>query len=344
MSTPQSICESQRQKIHQHITKIERIFSFLSTIVFYQYCTMNRPRIVLLALIAIALIAIFSVHCDAESQKYEASAKCIALNEKCTRSLSKKSIHCAPYTFVKKQSKKCLKNACKFCSWGSNWKIKNICHRWAIRHWCFGGEKPTGSNHDEEERPSISTPSKPSTSTINHGSKVVICMSKVQPKSSWTRKGTGLTWRSNTKSQIDPEGSGEMCFNFKVPKTGIYYLTAVTSAPHATDNNDLWVKLNSGLRLFNKNMGFRTSGSGYFKGYQNLGGNMKADILSSIDRDPHQFLTYTLSKGSKQTLCMSGRSSKFTVYKFVLVQCSGDSCDRYSKYIKDSMNGMTKSC
>lgn len=292
--------------------------------------------------IFISLTFLYRVH----GQKYEYAAKCIAANEKCPSSLSKKSIHCSPYTYVKKQSKKCLKNACKFCSWGSNWKITNICQRWAIRHWCYGGKKPTGPgpHKNQNQRPSRATPMKPASTSVNEGSKVVICMSKVRPQSSWTRKGTGLTWRASAGDQIDPEGSGEMCFNFKVPVTGIYYVTAVTSAPNRSDNNDLWIKLGSGLRLFEaKSMRFRTRGSGYFKGYQNIGGNMKADILSSVDNNPHQFLSYKLSKGSQQTICMSGRSSRFTVYKFVLVQCSGDSCSRNSKHIKDSMEGMTTS-
>lgn len=174
--------------------------------------------------------------------------------------------------------------------------------------------------------------------------KVVMCLSKVQPQSSWTRKGTGLIWKANVDNEIDPPGLGEICINFKVPKTGTYYVTAITSAPRKSDNNDLWIKLDAGLRLLHaKSLKLHSSGHDYFKGYQNLGENIKADILSSVDRNPHIFVSKEMKGGATEKLCISGRSSRFTVYKIVLVRCSGEECDRYSKHIKEAMKGITES-
>lgn len=308
-------------------------------------------RCIVVALICTSWLAVGTL---ASGDKYEAAASCIALNYKCTNLLASKSLYCKPETYVKKQDKTCLKNACSFCSSGGLEKLRSVCNSWAIRKWCFDGKgknagkvkpmSPSPANDVAPVAEKNATRASPNTLSTGTGSKIVICLANKKPKSPWVKKGSGLVWRPTGADERDPEGSGEMCFNFKPPKTGKYYLTAVTSAPHRVDNNDMWMKLESGLWLFGKNMQKRNGGSGYLKAYQNMGGNEKADIISNVDHNPHQFLTNNLPAGSEQTLCMSGRSSKFTVYKFILVQCVGPNCDRKSDFIKDSMKGMKSSC
>jgi len=306
-------------------------------------------------LISLFCVSWLSVCAQANSDKYRAAARCIALNAKCTKFLADRSMYCEPKTYVKKQNETCLKNACSFCASGGLTKLRSVCNSWAIRHWCFGDKKkdtkgrpspmPSSAGNTvspaSAQKPSSLEPKMQSTGT---GSKVIICLANKKPKSPWVRKGSGLIWRPTEANKRDPEGSGEMCFNFKPPKTGNYYLSAVTSAPHRVDNNDMWIKLSSGLWLVGKNMQKKDGGSGYLKAYQNVGSNAKAYIISNVDHDPHQFLTNSLQAGSVQTLCMSGRSSRFTVYKFILVHCAGAKCDRKSDFIKDAMKGMTSTC
>lgn len=338
------------------------IFSFFEdTPVHTRLSSGNSPILnmkigILFSLVCAVWLTVLVVGAKTGRNKYEAAARCIALNSKCKKSLADRSIYCKPFTYVKKQNKKCLKNACSFCSPDKKPKRRSGCNSWAIRHWCFGRKKRNGDllKAKPVTAPGSTTvasaPSRkpkrirPKGFSTGSGSKVIICLANKQPKSPWSKKGSGFIWRATAADQRDPEGTGEMCFNFKPPKTGTYYLTAVTSAPHRTDNNDMWIKLDSGLGVFSRDMKKRESSSGYYKAYQNLGGNQKVDIISNVDYNPHQFITNTLQGGSTQTLCMSGRSSRFTVYKFVLVHCSGQDCDRYSTFIKDSMKGMTSSC
>lgn len=294
-------------------------------------------------------------------QKYISSAKCIAAVNKCSNALSKESIHCKSHTYIAKQNEKCIKHACQFCAWGNNWKLTDICQRWGIRHACYGGTNPTGpgfykpsnANTKATKAPTIhprnatvpkgSDPTKAG-ATVSKNYKVVVCLSKAQPLDSWTKNGAGLVWKANVDNQIDPPGSGEICFDFRVPKTGSYYVTAITSAPRKTDNNDLWIKLDAGLKLLHaKTLSLHSAGRDYFKGYQNLGENLKADILSSVDRNPHIFVAQEMKEKAVQTICISGRSSQFTIYKIVLVHCSKEECNRYSKHIRSAMDGIKDS-
>lgn len=149
-----------------------------------------------------------------------------------------------------------------------------------------------------------------------------------------------MIWQANVDNQIDPPGSGEICFNFQALATGSYYVTEITSTPRETDNNDIWIKLDACLKLLHaKTLSLHSAGQNYFKGYQNLGGNVKADLLSSVDRNHHIFVFQEMKERTTQTICISGRSSRFTIYKIVLVRCVKEECSRYSKHIRKAMEG-----
>ncbi|CAN8069620.1 unnamed protein product, partial [Agarophyton chilense] len=162
----------------------------------------------------------------------------------------------------------------------------------------------------------------------------------IPPRGSWTRNGHGLEWKKDRLSGIDRPGSGQMCFSFRVPNNGNYYFTGLTSAPHPTDHNDMWVKLSSGIRLYRgKTQAFRYTTKVYIKAYQNKGKDQVNDILSSVDHDPHYFISENMLSNETQQVCVSGRSSKFTFYKLVFVRCwlGNGSCNRWDTWLRRSM-------
>lgn len=168
-------------------------------------------------------------------------------------------------------------------------------------------------------------------------------MARVEPFSKWTKtaSGDGIVWRAGDSSTKVNSPAGEKCFRVRFSSPGAYYVTAHSSAPHWSEHNDMWIRFSRGLRLFNAGTmaekKSRMSMYRYFKAYQNIGRNRKADIISSVNHNPHIMVTSWVETGKFYELCIAGRSSKFTVYDLVMVKCMGMGCKRFGSHIRDAM-------
>lgn len=271
---------------------------------------------------------------------FKAAAECVAKQDLCASHVAKSSVHCKEETFVERQSRRCRNAACKYCTWPSS-KNDIACYSWAIRHWCASFP---GVQNSQVLRPGW-TPRRDLYQCTWHGRdmKLVVDLNFFKAWGEWTKNGDGLEWKRYQSEGIDKPGSGEMCFKFVVPEDGYYYFTGLTSAPHPTDHNDLWVRLPKGIRLYKgRTHRYRTTATKYIKAYQNMGENRINNILSTIDHNPHYFVSEKLLRNETNSLCISGRSSRFTVYKLVLVKCSPDngSCNRWDRDMREKMNSL----
>lgn len=175
-------------------------------------------------------------------------------------------------------------------------------------------------------------------------------MKMVSPFSKWSYISDytgGLTWdRRNSNTGTMRAGTGEMCFDVRVVLAGFYYFTAFTSAPHRREHNDMWVRLSAGFRLLDAHTNVQKkiwrNSTSYFKAYQNFGSNMKARIISTVDRDPHILVSEWMKARQSYKLCISGRSTQFSVYTLVLVKCSRFNCQRTSDYLRSEIHNLDK--
>lgn len=89
----------------------------------------------------------------------------------------------------------------------------------------------------------------------------------------------------------------------------------------------MWVTTNKGIELWRRRV-MRTfvESMSYRKGYQNQGPNGIANFLVNIDHDPHTMVVPDVTKGETFKVCVHGRSSKFEVFRVVLVKCEGYRC------------------
>lgn len=299
-------------------------------------------------------------------QRYGAAALCMSRTKNCREEDATRSVYCKDNTYVARQPLACRRAGCMYCFEDTH-KDETACLSWAVKTWCYERAhewllpKP---RVEPESNPASNTP-EPSPETtenpaalndkrwknpedclwVGKDDKVVLGLKYFKPTKDWkhtAKSGDGLTWRPWKEHGIDKRGSGEMCFNFKAPTAGFYYLTALSSAPHRTEYNDMWIKLDRGLRLYRARTAQRKGSkprTGYEKAYQNHGRNEKSNLLSGVNHKPHRFITEWLTENRVYTMCMSGRSSKFTVYKLVMIRCvtNPGQCMRTSKYIRDMM-------
>lgn len=71
---------------------------------------------------------------------------------------------------------------------------------------------------------------------------------------------------------------------------------------------------------------------------------MMANYLVTIDFNGHQFLTNPVRAGQVYTMCVSGRSTKYSINKMVFVKCAGgESCSRFNPNIKREMQSLPPS-
>lgn len=174
---------------------------------------------------------------------------------------------------------------------------------------------------------------------------VVVSMQGVRPISEWTNNGAGgITWRAgDSRTWIDKKGAGELCFKVIFTSTGAFYLTARTTAPHRTEHNDMFLKFSGGLDLFRAGTHEQwpvRDPMMYFKAYQNYGQDRMADIISSIDYNPHIFVTRPVERHVPYQVCISGRSSMFSVFDLVFIKCTHHYCARDSGYIRSEMESL----
>lgn len=165
-------------------------------------------------------------------------------------------------------------------------------------------------------------------------SAIVIDLGKVAPRDGWTRvtrEGIrGLEFLANDKNTGIVSGGtrGKYCFNVKSSMGGDFLLTARTSSPHNVDHNDLWASSSKGFKLLRdgKFNDKRPLPNEFVKGYQNYGNNKIADILRTIDFQPHWMIVPNVREKEAFQVCISGRSTRFSVYSLALVSCKGLGC------------------
>lgn len=277
-----------------------------------------------------------------------AAAVCFAKGKDCTLETANESDVCKPNKFSKQQTDLCLKKACHFCSLQQNQNI-NECKSWAITNWC---KKAPSKSSVPTSSPKISKslPPYPPCVYSEKDGQVAISMSNMKPQGHWSKtdNGKAVVWRQgNNRTSVDSwksTASSQYCFNVLIQKAGTYYITAHTSAPHWSEHNDMWLRCSAGIDLYDakthKKRNTKMSKSRFFKAYQNFGNNRIADIISSVNFDPHIFVTSPVKSNTIIELCVAGRSSKFRVYDLVMIHCVGENCKRSSNHIRETMRSL----
>lgn len=319
------------------------------------------------------------------SKEEVAAAICLAAGKSCKFKDAKLSGVCKWQTYPKKQPNQCTKKACMFCSRKENENSKWCKKGWAIKNLCplflsiYPSQSPSPTP-SVSSTPSVTPTTSPSASPssksscdqvlqlmsaqsaeqspvdlalpctwVEHNGKVVISLAMVAPFSHWSRNKNALTWRfGNKATRTDRGGSGKMCFHVVFMSTGTFHVTARTASPHWSDHNDMWIQFDGGLDLFQAGTNIKSDKHnplGYIKAYQNGGQYRVMDIISSVDHNPHIFVTQPLKRYHRYKICISGRSSMFTVFDLVFIKCTGGHCMRNSKHIRTEMKTlMTSLC
>ena len=305
------------------------------------------------ALISIVIVSLLS---PSNATPFEAAAICIAWRKRCNFKLSTQSVICKKYIGIKNQPITCVRNGCKYCSWKSS-KDNFACRSNAIRKYCPIAFKTNNLSNPPKLLP-LSTSPKPSSRKPRQcvfrskSDKILIDLSTVKPFSKWSpttiyhkgKKFKGLIWDKRGGNTIYPRGTAQMCFPINITNSGQYYVTAITSAPHPTDHNDMWMRLNAGMNLLRARTGkFRKNTKHYVKAYQNRGKNIISYIVSTVNHKPHQFVSSPMKKNELVTLCISARSTRFSVYGLVLIKCKGLGCMRTSPYMSAAVKDLKPS-
>jgi len=282
-----------------------------------------------------------------------AAARCCQIGIECPAIYAYDSGHCFTNRWMSQQPQLCQEAACNFCKKGNRRTEVELCSSAPILRNCFPSSLNTPPPLPPTPKPRVTPaptrtpPPTPSGQCVWTGTnhKLVIPLSSVPIASPWTRNHNAITWKRDGGSGTDPAGSGSICMRMTVPKDGTYYLTATSSAPHPTEHNDAWFKFSAGLDLYRPVSGsFKTGNSGWYKGYQNDGRNKKANYINTIDFNGHQFITKNLRARDVYSVCISGRSSRYTLYELVFVHCTGrDGCSRFAPNIKAAMSNLTPS-
>ena len=142
---------------------------------------------------------------------------------------------------------------------------------------------------------------------------------------------SGLIYRPRWGNGLTPAAAGgAMCFPVRVAQDGDYFWTFVSYAPHRTEHNDAWVKTDLPLRLW-KTWGDRfldTPANTWLKAYHSNGVDRGMSVeMKTVDHDGHRFAVRDVKAGQTFNVCLSGRSFRFSVFRFALKKCFGKICE-----------------
>ena len=308
-------------------------------------------RISILLIISVAVIGARS-HCPNLRGKgaSKGAARCAYLGTKCG---PREAGHvCYRYTSAYRQSWLCRAHACAFCKCHPTyWPCQT---RLFLRACLFTTGAPKDRDYWGKPKRSRTRPKRKSSGRNGKGCSwrtrnghVVIPAIYAKYSYPWVRRNKCLVWRPKKNSHsIDKPGSGALCYPFKVDKKSPYLFTANTRAPHTTEHNDMWIKMPyRGFRLFkvgsNRYRGWYYKG--WLKAYQNSGGRKFSNELRTIDFNGHQFETAMLYPGAPYTICISGRSSKYTVCNLHLIACARGTCGSNSRRIQKILSNTRSS-
>lgn len=312
---------------------------------------MISPSLTTIACVLMTLLSM-TVGMSMDKNNY-AAARCCSMGLRCTSMDAMKSEVCKTGHWMSAQPKDCQAAACLYCKANSSRRKLRVCLRPPILKNCFNRQGPFPKLPSPSPK-AMKSPMPPSPGRCTAPGVIVIPASKFPTPSLWQRTTdkSGIIWNPSAKSGIDPAGSGAFCLNFVPNMSGLQYFTILSSAPHPTEHNDAWFRFPGGVTLYRPETKskFTAGGSEWLKGYENLGGNKIADYILHKDHDGHQFVMNYKMKGSKATVCVSGRSSKFTIFKLVIITCPPGSdkdislCSRYSSFITNKMNSLPPNC
>ncbi|CAN8063342.1 unnamed protein product [Agarophyton chilense] len=283
------------------------------------------------------------------------AAQCAGEGPRCIPWTAGSSLVCMPYRWMSAQPRACIQAACNYCSVGSRRFDVSVCRRLAIYKNCFKGNTPARQAPGPaapRPLPPKSAPRAPRPRSRPNGScayraqgdKIVIPAWALPGAPGWKKNGDGsMTYKPGGGGGIDRQGAGQVCTNIKVNTDGQYYFTIQSRAPHGTEHNDAWFRFSGGFQLYKPGSRSISGNSGWYKGYQNKGGNRMADYLVTIDFNGHQFITNYLNSRNTYQVCMSGRSTRFSVYSLVFVRCSGNTCSRFGPQMQNAMSSLPSS-
>lgn len=167
---------------------------------------------------------------------------------------------------------------------------------------------------------------------------IVMDLSRVPSLASgWTpcyRDGfSGLIYKRQRNLGIDPRpdqngsNTDPMCFSVYPRRSGTYFLTSLSYAPHNTEHNDAWVSSSHGFELWRRSVRHSIVSPGKWrKAYQNFGKKGIAMFMKTIDHNGHRFLVPNVKKGEVFKVCLAGRSFRYEMFRLVLIKCRGAFC------------------
>lgn len=330
------------------------------------------PRILIVHLVLLSLLAWAAGHCSKliGNGSSKSAARCVYRGRMCTAADA--GTVCAPWRRAEKQKWICRAHACAYCKchpdqWLCQQQLFDKACNFSngapmpASHWASGSAAYTdggntgdhghgGRNNNGRWAPHHEP--EPTASDLRKCTRLgtnghVVIPAAQGSTTGWFLSHNCLVWkRSRNSRSIDPPGSGEICYDFRVDKASRYYFTANTMAPHVTEHNDMWVRFRQGgFRLY-KPESDQYDGwyqYGWLKAYQNKGGNLLSNQLRTVDFDGHQFETPILRPGRIYSVCISGRSSKFSVCKLHLVACTRRECTNWRNAMQSTLSHLHNS-
>lgn len=305
------------------------------------------------------------------SENYNAALCCL----RGTACLRKHALHsrCVQGCAMHQQSNSCQRAACQYCAHDATHWLGRVCRATHLRGNCIARRMgraglrsvraaSTLAKAKEMAKAAAKATAKAkvaageSTASANctfgpvwkGGGKIVVFAAAMAKRRGWTRNADrSITWKSNGRKRLDRKGSAAICVHVRPAISGAYYFTAVTSAHHWHNHNDAWFKFSANVMLYRPRPQsvLRGRTGFWYKGFQNEGKGVWAKHILTIDNNGHQFVLPSMVGGQTYSLCISGRSSKFTLGKFVLIKCPGGitQCTRFKSSMVKSLKSLPPS-
>lgn len=186
-----------------------------------------------------------------------------------------------------------------------------------------------------------------------HNDRIVIDLTALPAVSHWTQTAAGYTWRAGSlTASADAAGMGEVHLTILPENSGLYYMTAVSSAVSLaqTRSSSFWLRFTGGLQLYDLRgrllMRYHGSGGRDFRIVSmRLRDEGHVDCSPVVDGVTGLFalVTYPLVAREFYQVVVAGRSALMALTKLVLVRCEGSSCDPASEHIRGALSHLNES-
>lgn len=266
------------------------------------------------------------------------AARCIAASMQCGEWMAVRSSVCKAKIPAYKQSTECFESGCQWCyAWPArfntfpctSWRIRNLCPKKVDETEMRPGKTPASTPKPGPEVPPVGGLYPKGCVHMADSTSVVVDLGRVRLVDEWSRVRlfgmNGIVWRKGNDSEgIDSWNQGVMCFPMRAKQAGKYALVAVTLSPSGKgEHNDCYARSSKGFEFWQWGKKYPEDGSSrrWFKAYQNAPDGEVGDNFKHIDGDGHKFLIPNVGAGEKFEVCISGRSSKFHMFKLAVVKC-----------------------